>query len=122
MNTKLKEVILEDGDEVKFTALTKNLGRAEFLFCPVYKRGLLKEMYIHPLQQENVKNYYKIIIEEKTVSFNIDSYVHKMDSPMFWWWSWCKDHKANCFRCYVPSNSNCFKVEKGSWLMITFDN
>ena len=121
---KLKEHILKDGEKVYFkwrdpTPGGSNLGRAEFSFCPVYKRGKLKEMVIWPIQQRNVDTYYKAVFEYSPLDISIHSNPG-LDDPKIWLHFWCKMHKCAGFRLYVPTDSKYFQVEFLSGFSIYF--
>ena len=118
---KLKEKILNNGDKVFFTPLTEEYGLAEFQCCPIFKRGKLKEFYLHPDQQPDAKYYYKLDLNYSPYDFSIGSWTHKgIDSPQIWLHYWCKEHKCHGFRFYVPRNSNFFEVHFLSNLSINF--
>ena len=108
---QLKEKILDDGDVVEFVPITHDFGRAEFMCCPVYKYGKLKEFYIYHAQQENVEYYYKVIFSTPPLDFSITSYGCEAD-PKIWIHFWCKEHKSNSFRFYVPRDSHKFRISK----------
>ncbi len=121
---ELKEKILNDGDRVDFTPSSRNYGVAEFTCCPVFKYGKLREFYIYPRQQENVKYYYKVEFNGRYTprDFSIMSWTHKgIDEPRIWIHNWCKEHKCASFSFYVPRNSNNFKIEKLSNFSLAFD-
>lgn len=122
MKAELKEKILNDGDIVKFTNCTQEYGRAEFICCPVFKRGKLKEFYIWPSQQPDAKYYYKVIFKYPPIDFSVCSWSHLgIDNPNIWLHSWCEKHKCHSFRLYVPTQSNQFRIEKLSNFSVRFE-
>jgi len=118
-----EEILLKDGDEVHFRWRTKNLGKAEFGFCPIFKRGKLKEIYIYPLQQEDCLTHYKIELGYQT-DLSIEStsdLLTRGQEPFIWAHFWCKEHKCTSFRLYVPSESKKFIVSILSSVSILFE-
>jgi hypothetical protein len=117
-----KEKLLEDGSIVHFKNSTKEYGQAEFGVCPVIKRGKLVDIFIFPLQQKDIENYYRIPVNYKPDSWSISSWTHKgIGDVRIWLFYWCKEHKCQGFRLYVPLESNCFEVSLLTTLSITFD-
>ena len=43
---KLEQIELNLNSKLQYTAVTKQYGRAEFVFCPVYSRGKMRKLYI----------------------------------------------------------------------------
>lgn len=122
MGSKLRKIILKENEIYKFIPVTTNLGVAEFTCCPVYKRGKLKKFFMYP-QQQNVDYYYEIEFHKYNPnSFQIKSWEHKgIQKPSIWLQFWCKKHKCNSFRLYVPRNSNYFTIDCLSTFSINFD-
>lgn len=113
---------LKNGDEVTFVPHTKNYGRAEFAFCPVWKRGEVMEVYIYPCQQPDSATEYWVVKSGFSTSFQVNAWTHKgIDNPWHWIYTWCKEHKCMSFRSYVPNQSNKFTVQVMSTLAIHFD-
>lgn len=115
---------LNDGDRVYYKAYDDtpgggNLGHAEFVICPVYKRGKLKEVFIYPQQQHNIKYYYHYKLPYTPYAWGVDSY--NSDDPVnIWMWFWCKEHKCMSLELYVPKYANYFSVEMLSFFTIRF--
>lgn len=119
---RLKQRILTDGAVVIFTPITVKCGRAEFVCCPVFNRGKLRELYLYPKQQPNAKEYFVYKFDYAPENFRINSWTHKgISRPEIWIHGWCQEHKCASFRFYVPVNSNCFKVRALSIFSIDFD-
>jgi hypothetical protein len=95
---------LKDGDCLPFKSLSERLGRAEFVICPQYKNGKLVKLYINPAQQEDI-NYYYVWEGIGKSDFTIQSY-QKLDDPKVWMFHYCKEHKCQSLRLYVPADSN----------------
>lgn len=120
---ELKE--LKRGDKVFFKAIDdapggRNLGRAEFLFCPVWENGRLKKFYIYHAQQYDVKYYY--VVKCDSDDFQVDSWTHKgIDAPNIWLHFWCKEHECVGMRVSVPRNSNVFNIQTLSTSGVHFD-
>ena len=129
--SKLTEKILKDGDVVEFDwndskAPTpgQSYGRAEFFICLVWntrgKRPRLKEFFVYPQQQRDVKHYYRVKCGWSN-SFQAQAWTHKgMEEPKVWLHSWCKEHKGPSFRLYVPPFSKNFRVTTLSTVGIDF--
>lgn len=99
--------VLKCGDKIPFEWITQKYGRAEFTFCLKYNRGKLKEVFITPQQQPNVKEWF-------VLPFHRDDFMAKstieLDDPKIWLHFWCKEHKAPAFNLYVPKDSRFFYV------------
>lgn len=115
-----KTVTIKSGESIPFVAMTKKYGRAEFCFCPIYKRGVLKQIHITPIQQPHAKCNY-LIDDVHSDSFQINGRTYDSVYPKIWLSFWCKEHKTQSFRCYVDENSKSFSVSKLSTLSIDFD-
>jgi hypothetical protein len=117
---KLKE--LTDGGVVEFVSSTYNDGRAEFTFCPVWKRGKITELFIYPRQQKRKDPAECWHIQcGFSASLTIGSWTHRgIDEPRVWMHFWCKEHKTQSCHVYVPANADCFEVRMGSSLGIYF--
>jgi hypothetical protein len=112
---------LVDGDVRPFVLLTHNLGRAEFTFCPVWKRGKVSEVFIYPRQQENIDYFYHVACGYSD-SFQVSSWSHKgVENPKIWLHFWCKDHKCMSMHVYPPNSTDRLRVETGSTLSIYFE-
>ena len=112
-------IVLKGKDKVRFIPSDKDYGVAEFLFCPVWKNGKIKELLIYPLQQKNIKHYYKIKCDSSE-SLSISSWTHLgIEEPKIWLIYYCKEHKTVEFRTYVPKNSNYFEFSVLSMNSIT---
>jgi bisphosphoglycerate-dependent phosphoglycerate mutase len=101
---KREEKIIKDRDFLPFVGMTSNLGRAEFVVCPKFKRGKLVELFMYPLQQENVNHYYRWQGNGKN-NYTVQSY-EQLDEPKLWMHFYCKEHKCQSFRMYVPNEAN----------------
>lgn len=113
METKLwKEQLLVPGSRIYFQWASKEYGRAEFSVCPVYKYGKLVDMYIYPRQQKDVDTYYHAHFNNPPYDFSFSSY-DNLTEPRIWIHGWCKEHKCNFFRLYVPDYSKYFEIH---WL------
>lgn len=125
----LTQIELKDGDFVLFDPMDSkhigkgsHLGRAEFQFCPIWRRGKLQEFFIYPLQQRNVIHFYHVTTPKHCSSFSIQSWTHKgIDNPYLWHFSWCPNHRTQSVRVYVPRQSNCFSVQLLATSGVNFD-
>lgn len=118
-----KLVELDGSQHVYFNLMDRVYGRAEFIFCPVYKRnGKLKEVWIYPKQQPDVNEYW-VIRCGHSESFGVGSWTHKgMDVPSVWLTEWCKEHKTVSLSVYPPDGATSFHVHIGRDTSVTFDN
>lgn len=116
---ELTEVVLKDGDVVEFTPMTKDYGRAEFTVCFVIKSGKLKEVFIYPAQQPDAKHYYHITINYRCLDWGVTSYTEH--DPNIWLMFWCKEHKCQSFRMYVPRDATKFRVQLLSSARVVFE-
>jgi len=114
-----KEQLLKDNDKIPFRESDPDYGRAEFVICPVYKRGKLKDMYIYPAQQRDVHTFYHAVFTSSPLDFSFSSY-DDLDEPKIWIHFWCKEHKSASFRLYVPVGSQYFEVHRLSNFSINF--
>jgi hypothetical protein len=105
-------VILKDRDFIPFEWISKKWGRAEFSICSQYKRGKLVRLFIYPHQQENEENYYMWEGAGRDY-FTIQGYQGLAD-PKIWLINWCKEHKCQNLRLYVPPES------KYIWFQVLF--
>lgn len=123
MALKTKQINLDT--KIKYVPVTENLGRAEFLFCPVFKYGKMRKLFIFRLQQKN-REHYCLDLEKiglkNTTTFDITSWSHKKDLPVIWRNFWCKEHKTISFEVYVPNNTDTieFAYHFGDSLTIRF--
>lgn len=122
MTKELTEKVLQDGDVVEFEGFSKRYGCAEMIVCAKYERGKLKHLFLHPRQQENPKNKYRIDGYKGMLDWSIGAWTHKgMEESRIWIHFWCKEHKAPAFRVYAGRTAKRFAVSKLSNLSVTFD-
>lgn len=104
---ELKLVRIQNTLFIPFEAMHKRYGRAEFTICPVYKYGYLRQCYIYHQQQEDVHFYY--LWEGKANGYSFTGY-EGLEPPRIWTSEWCKEHKCNSVRLYVPTDSKFLKI------------
>lgn len=122
MKDKWIEKIIVAEEKIDFVPMTQEYGRAEFIFCPVYKYGKMKELYIYPKQQPDAKFYYKFELKYTPLDFSISSWAHQgMDDPNIWLMFWCKEHKCMSFSVYVPIQAKSFHISTYSNLRVQFE-
>lgn len=128
---KLKLVDLSgafEGYQVQMTAPQKfewqsETSTAQFDICPIWKGGLIKEVYIYPVDQPGAKHYYYAKSEEGFEGIDFEHLHYKYDTikgtqsrinfPVVWKTYWCKDHKTQAIRFYVPRHSKSFFLSRG---------
>ena len=114
---KIKEI--KGSEKIYFKPMHKLYGHAEFVLCPVWFRGKIKELYITTQQQEPHRQFK--VISGFSDQLYIDSWTHKgIDNPKIWLIGKCQEHKTQFIRIYVPINSNFIEVHIGSDLGLTF--
>jgi hypothetical protein len=122
---KLKRKELKDGDKVFYKAYDdtpggSSLGHAEFVVCPVYSRGKLKEVFIYHKQQRNIKYYYHFKFPYSPYAWGIESYNTYNDPVNIWRMAWCAEHKCLSLELYVPKYTDYFEIEMSNFFTITF--
>jgi len=103
----MKEWAVKSGLSVKFnwrdpTPGGKNLGRAEFKICQIYKRGKLIEYFVYPFQQQMQEYFWHWVGESE--DFTINSF-EGLGNSWMWLSHWCKTHKTVAMNLYVPNNA-----------------
>ncbi len=91
----------------------ENLGRAEFEFCPIWKRGRMVELLVFPAQQRTDVLCYRLALTGRVRTF---SFTHRSASPRReearpWMMTWCQEHKTVSYRVYVPAYTNELRFE-----------
>lgn len=121
---KIKYKTITVHDIITYNALDENLGRAEFDICPVFKNGIIREIFLIRIQQ-NVNEGFRLKMPKgyNARVFSITSWTHKTEAPKIWRNYWCKDHKAICFQTYVPNNTTkiVFDLHFGNTIDIRFE-
>jgi hypothetical protein len=115
---ELKEIELKDSESIEFVDVTPKYGRAEFVICAKYKNGKIVELFIYPAQQEDIKNYY--VWRGSGATDLMIGCFHGLDNPKIWLFSYCKEHKGQSFRIYVPDNSKFLHLEVLSGINLNF--
>jgi hypothetical protein len=118
MKPHFKKVELSCGDLIPFVDVSDRLGRAEFIICPQWKRGKLVGISIYPMQQEDMSCYYEWK-GEGVNCFYLQSY-QSLEEPKVWMHSYCKEHKCQSLRLYVPRNAKYIWFKVGSTINIGF--
>jgi hypothetical protein len=110
----LTPIAIKDGDYLPFVARTENLGTAEFVICPIWKRNKLVKLHIYPKQQE-LMDYYYVWEGYGRHSLQFSGYQGLQD-PKIWYSYFCKEHKCLSLRLYVPPESSYI------WFTVYSDN
>lgn len=119
------------GDVIRYEWMDKtpgggNLGHAEFLFCPVWSRGRMRELHIYPRQQRVPVYCYTLDLSECRISdFSFSSWTYMgIEHPWCWRMWWCKEHKGVSYEVYVPKNTSqmSFELYFGNSIEIRFDS
>lgn len=102
---ELERKILKDGVFVEFVDMTQKYGRAEFVVCPQFKRGKLVKLSIYPKQQENANYFLEWEAQSNGKNrFSVQGY-EGLGEPFLWNHFYCKEHKCQSFRMYVPTEA-----------------
>jgi hypothetical protein len=119
-----KTKVLKIGNKIRFVRNDPMWGVAEFVFCPIFKRGKMKEMHIYRKQQEKKEHFVIDLKKYKVSEFEIASWTHKTDHPRVWRNSWCDEHKTIAFEVYPPVGTDIIRtsVYFGTDLEIMFEN
>jgi hypothetical protein len=109
-------------DKISFQSRHHKYGRAQFLFCPMFKNGKMKSLFIQALQQERPDMWWKLDCEIPVSNFQIESWTHKTEHPNIWRESWCLDHKCVSHEVSVPKDTDeiVFSYFFGNSLSIRF--
>lgn len=114
---KLKEKILtEDYKEIPFTWKTDKCGHAEFVVCPIVKRGKIREVYVYPSQQPKAEDYFVFKADWGLEGIHFGTHLKtdgKISQPIVWKTHFCKEHKSHSFNMYVPVESKAFFLTTG---------
>ena len=105
-----KCIEIEESKEYHFKWQDTNYGQAWFIFCPIWKRGKIQEVFIYPRAQK-VDYFYHANLYGRN-DFSVQSWVG-LDHPYTWIHGWCKEHKCSNFGVYVPNNSKWFQLSCG---------
>ena len=97
----MKKVKITNDVFIPFEAMHKSYGRAEFVICPVLKRGKIVQVSIFPRQQER-KDYF--VWEGKVEGLGFSGY-EGLDAPKIWRTFYCKEHNCNSIELYVPNDA-----------------
>lgn len=131
MSSKLNKIDLSDdfaaGINTKkyFFVWQSEISTAQFDICPIWINGLIREVYIYPVDQPSAKDYYYIKVS-KELGFNGIDFEHlhykyetirgtqtRINFPVVWKTYWCKDHQTQAIRFYVPKNAELFFLSRG---------
>jgi hypothetical protein len=95
-----------DGYKIRFQPLHKDYGRAEFVVCPIWKRGRIVKVYITTVQQEPGRQF---VVDTYSDTMSIQSWVGT-GPPKIWLQGRCKEHKTYFTRFYVPADAAYMQV------------
>lgn len=111
-----KKVLREDYQKQPFIWMTKQYGHAEFIICPIIKRGKMKKVMMYPVQQPEAKHYYEVTHPDGWSGIDFGTYLknnNQLEKPWVWNTHYCKEHKSHSFRLYVPRESTGFFITSG---------
>lgn len=115
MEKQLNQVEIEDRFCIPFVNKTDNLGRAEFILCPLYKRGKVVELFIYRRQQQNVTEYYHWEHTGRGVGEMTIQSFGDLPDPKVWRTFYCKEHKTQSLELYVPVGATYLRFEQFSF-------
>lgn len=110
---------IKENEQIPFTWITHDYGRAEFVCCPIWKRGKITDLYISPKQQPDKRAILYHFKCGYSSSLNLTSTVG-LDNPEVWNVMWCQTHKTQALEVYVPKNSKNFSIRAVSSLYVWF--
>lgn len=111
-----KIIELEHGDSIPYVWKDRELGVAEFGFCVVWKRKLIREIWVQPVQQAN-QDLYHLDLNSERLQF--ETYPEN-GHPSPWLYSWCNEHKCMNIRVYCPPETKYLYFFRGSTFEILF--
>jgi hypothetical protein len=95
---------------MRFKDVTKEYGRAEFVICLAYRRGVIDVIHISSAQSVP-EQYFSVKLRYKKDSLMISSY-DGLDDAKVWLTGYCKEHKTTFMRLYVPVRSGKVTVDE----------
>lgn len=97
-------VEIKSTDVIKYRYNHKRFGRAEFILCPVFKRGYMQKLFIYRKQQGESGAFVLDVAKvcPRVSQFMVETWTHKTEAPRIWKNFWCKEHKCISFEVYVP--------------------
>jgi hypothetical protein len=109
--TERKLTTIELGQAIPFTCRDDKYGRAEFIVCPVFKRGIMRELYIDPKQQpQYFEEWFKVdLVDIRIKTLSLSGYLLGRD-PRVWHSFWCKTHKCFSLELYVANDTSSLTV------------
>lgn len=112
MNEERTLKVIKFGQPITFVSTTHDYGRAEFVICPVFRRGIMRELYIDPRQQpQYFKEWFQIDLDGIPANQMHFSGYPKENDPEIWRSFWCKEHKCFSIELYVSASSHYFEVQ-----------
>lgn len=85
-----------------------NLGRAEFVFCPVIRRSRFAEIHIFRKQQRRADRHYIVKLPKDVPAIGFDHKISDFHKENLAPWNYvpCKEHKGLSFSIYVPDGTS----------------
>jgi hypothetical protein len=117
-------VEITDDQRIYFEPGSERFGHAEFLFCPVWRRGTVRELFITRLQQERHGEMFHVAHPDPkgASEFQVSSWRHEgMEPPNVWLMLWCAEHKTMALEVYVPVDAHSLRVESMSCMRAIFE-
>lgn len=114
-----KKILIEDYTNESFEWMTKEYGCAEFVLCPIIRRGKIREVHMYPAQQPNAKHFYVIKNSYGWEGVHFGTLLvqengkDKVNQPTVWTTHYCKEHKTHSFSFYVPRGAKSFSISNG---------
>jgi hypothetical protein len=120
--TDEKPIELDEGDIIEYQVLDDtpgggNLGRAEFVFCPILKRGRITEVNIYRKQQRRKDRWFRVKMcsdQYTGLAFEHRTGEYRTESLAPWHIGPCKEHKGLAFSVYVPTGTGQIRVRLSS--------
>ena len=88
---------------IAFTAILLRVS-----ICPVFRYGVMRELYIDPLQQPQYEaDMFRVELEGRRITvMSYSGYPLLECDRRVWKSSWCRDHKCYSLRMYVGDGVN----------------
>lgn len=97
-------------------------SQAQFDVCPIWRYGLIREVFIFPVDQPDAKNCYIVKSSQGFEGLDFGQFFyeydtvrgkqHRVNFPIIWKTYWCGEHKTQAIRLYVPKNSKSFFLSR----------
>jgi hypothetical protein len=101
------------GDEIPVKSIDSHYGGAEFVICPVFQDGFMRELYITPKQQSDyLGKMFKVDLTTMGINvLSLNGYPALVNDPNVWLTYWCQEHKCYSLELYVSNGTKLLKID-----------